>query len=780
MQYILIRMERQMIKNSTLYLALLLWSISALCTASPQNKAVPISLAISGGISLGSYEAGLNWAIVRQLKLMRQHPEQRSDKYPAELVAISGASAGGINALVSAMSWCMDDQLMQNKADDRVYSNLFRDIWLDVGFKNLLPENPRDYGSNDGLLSRRAFDQVINRIRVLLDEPIYRNDCAIPVALTVTRTQPLVMEVDGVRVRNQRFVIPFILKSSTQEPGKIIIESYLVDQTNPMLGNVVYLQSDKKNGIGLDKDSIIQALLASSAFPVAFGRVHLDYCLHKNSLETNIQTAAECPQNYVPTTGDFVDGGVFDNVPLGVARALAELHPKPDDAQYNYIYLDPASRRPIRVEVDNSPTQSAGFGLFSQLSFLGGAIASGEEYELYNVLRSADWSGNGDRKILLTSRHPPITGEFLAHFGAFIDEAFREYDYYAGVYDAIINIARYRCYRQNNNTDENSDEYNHCMAEQAHLVYDGLFSTTDPQKSALARAMIAQLAQHEYESTPQHTTWQWAWKNTDTNITSNVLLVSSTLLAVARQHPQTAPELREFIALLPASYDTTNSDFVIRRILKLRHEDELMWFYPLASRASLRLLELEKQEQALTGTSLRGLMGMTAFGVESALGDEKDFVWNKSTAMNGWYQLVPYELAYDVSNTGWSMSWEPGWMFSNPWSLNIKLTPLAVQRSFEQRTTFNQVDFFISHRNQSSLFSSWGIGPSYNHQEQEHSGIDRENIGVSAYVGLFGGKFRLTLGKRAESGGFFGDEIYLYLGITDIPGMAYWTRRTYW
>jgi hypothetical protein len=173
-------------------------------------------------------------------------------------------------------------------------------------------------------------------------------------------------------------------------------------------------------------------------------------------------------------------------------------------------------------------------------------------------------------------------------------------------------------------------------------------------------------------------------------------------------------------------------------------------------------------------------MGITAFGIESALGDDDNFMWNQSTGMNDWYQLLPYEMAYDVSNTGWSASWEPSWQFNAPWSLNVKLTPYAVQRALNQRTVFNQIDLFFSHQNQSSLLSSWGVGPSYNHQREDHSTIDRENYGVSAYVGLFGDKLRVTLGKRAESGGFYGDEIYLYLGITDIPGISYWTRRTYW
>lgn len=768
-----------MIKNvSVSLLTVLLLSFTSTAGAEAQeDRVVPMSLAISGGISLGSYEAGLNWAILRQLKLMRQHPEQRADKYPAEITAITGASAGAINALITAMSWCIDDSLMQGKTNDSVHDNLFRAIWLDVGFKNLLPENPGDYAANDGLLSRHAFNQVINHIRVLLDEPIYRNDCRIPVALTVTRTHPVVMEVGGIRVRNQRFVIPFILRSSPDHPNKIHIESYLVDKNNPMLGNVLYLQSDTTGQYILDKESVINAVLASSAFPVAFGRVQLAYCIHRDYAEINSQPGNQCPQDYLPATSDFVDGGVFDNVPLGVAQALTELRNKPDDVQYNYIYLDPGSRRPNRIQNDEGIITSNGFGLISQLSFLGGAIASGEQYELYNVLRSSDWSGQSVRKIVLTNRHPPITGEFLAHFGAFIDEAFREYDYYAGVYDGIHNIARYRCYRQNG-SETVADK---CLAEQAHKVYQSLLpDNSEAEQIVIARYVYALLAQHEFQHTPQEALWNWAWQQVKKPPKSNVILVTSTLIAVDNIDSQSDPELRDFIAMLPDEFDLTHSDHIIRRILKFRHEDELKWLYPLASRASVRLLALEKQEHKLTGDSLRGIMGMTAFGVESALGDEKDFTWNQSTALNDWYQLLPYELSYDISTPGWAISWEPSWNFNSPWSLNTKLTPVAVQRANNERTTFSQLDFFLSHNTQSSLFSSWGIGPSYTYQRNQPAGYDRENYGLSAYIGFFSDKLRLTLGKRSESGGFFGDEFYLYIGITDIPGMIYWTHQTYW
>lgn len=741
------------------------------------EQRVPISLAISGGISLGSYEAGLNWAVMRQLKYVREHPEQRSDKFPPALTAVAGASAGGINALVSAMSWCMDDARMQGVAHDTVDQNLFRDIWLDVGFNNLLPENPAEYDPDDGLLSRRAFDQVIDRISQLLDKKIYRDECHIPVALTVTRTEPVVISVDGIEVRNQRFVIPFVLKASGD--GGLKLESYLVDHTNPMLGNVIYLRANNADGVRLDKQRVIDAVLASSAFPVAFGRVHLQYCLRAEFSETTTALRGNCPQGHVEATGDFVDGGVFDNVPLGVAKALAEAQPKHPDVEYSYIYLDPGSRRPEDIKRSQSlmMQRSLGYGLSSQLSFLSGAIASGEEYELYSVLRNPDWADKKMRRILLTSRNPPITGEFLAHFGAFIDEPFREYDYYAGVYDAILNIARYRCSRMNSDVSPTDI----CHARESRKIYDILLGEVVSEKElTLTKAILAELARYEHENTVLVSEWQWMWQGTPDKLQSNALLVATTLLDVARENPASEPELKEFMLKLPHEYDASHSSFVMRRMLKLRREDELKWFYPLASRASIRLLELEKREQQLTGDSMRGLMGVAAFGVETALGDRDEFVWNQSTALDSDYQWIPYEISYDVLNTGWSVSWEPSWMFSRPWMLNAKITPFAYQYADQSRVEFSQVDFLIAHKNESSFFSSWGAGISYNHITEIDVARDKNNFGVVAFAGFFGDKLRLTLGRRAESDTIYGDEIYLYFGLTDLPGITYWTRRTYW
>lgn len=49
------------------------------------------------------------------------------------------------------------------------------------------------------------------------------------------------------------------------------------------------------------------------------------------------------------------------------------------------------------------------------------------------------------RHLLIPERLAPITGAMLAHFAAWIDDPFRTYDYYAGIYDGLRALDRWRC-----------------------------------------------------------------------------------------------------------------------------------------------------------------------------------------------------------------------------------------------------------------------------------------------------------------------------------------------
>jgi hypothetical protein len=93
-----------------------------------QTDSARYSIAIRGGASKGAYEAGYNWSV---LKFIREMSESQTftggQLYQLDLESISGASAGGINTLLSGLTWC---SLPENEGgiSNRIDNNVFRDI----------------------------------------------------------------------------------------------------------------------------------------------------------------------------------------------------------------------------------------------------------------------------------------------------------------------------------------------------------------------------------------------------------------------------------------------------------------------------------------------------------------------------------------------------------------------------------------------------------------------------------------------------------------------------
>jgi len=196
----------------------LFMSISSVAIAVPStqfteyDRQIPFALAIRGGVSLGSYESGFNWAVLQYLKRHWAEGTSNNGNY-IDLKATAGASAGSINALISTLSWCIDNQ--NTKASElfsnTVNNNLLRSTWLRIGFEELLPKeiaSPQYYRADDGLLTRNAFKETINEIKHLLANTIFRPECEVDLGILVTRVEPVKKNIAGVLVHNQRFMIP--------------------------------------------------------------------------------------------------------------------------------------------------------------------------------------------------------------------------------------------------------------------------------------------------------------------------------------------------------------------------------------------------------------------------------------------------------------------------------------------------------------------------------------------------------------------------------------------
>ncbi|WP_342374922.1 patatin-like phospholipase family protein [Myxococcus stipitatus] len=399
------------------------------------RESEPFALTISGGVSLGAYEAGLSWALVRYLREIEKDAQANLSERHPRLVTVTGASAGSINALLVALAWCAkDDQGRINTVDN----NDFRDTWAPVGFDTLLPssqENPFSfaeprYSATDGLLTRQAFESVIQSFHRRLDwrnknelRQQYRYPCEVPLGITVTRAVPETVEEAGLRIPRQRFSILWKLETDAGGSAHIRNQFLTEEGTNDAL---VYLTETPRSPTSepalrspssVDADAVVKAIEASSAFPFAFGPVRLSYCAPSCSTSapqaSSTVSAPACeqiaqglrkaapPGTRVPPlqvcSQDFFDGGVFDNAPVGVALQQAEQFLTQQQVNgsnplrpLTYLFVDPDFRRlpasPSGVKTQEVPDLS------KQVDFILSAIGTARSFQLHTAIQNKGWN----------------------------------------------------------------------------------------------------------------------------------------------------------------------------------------------------------------------------------------------------------------------------------------------------------------------------------------------------------------------------------------------------
>lgn len=363
-----------------------------------EREKLKMSMVISGGVSLGAYEAGYNWAMIKMLSEMRDNGKL----VEPELRSVTGASAGSINALLSAMYWCQKETVpLHNTVGD----NLFYETWVHLGIEDLIIKG-KDKNNKNSLFSRRGLKEKGKVIVEHLEKPIFRKGCEVPLGVAVTKVKPIVEKIAGIKVKNQNFSVPLLFK---EKNGKGIVEN------NTLPPSIAFYLSIP--GIEKDKQKLINLLFASGAFPGAFQQVKLDYTY-----------------NGKKDSSYFIDGGLYDNVPLDLAIAL-------DQNATHFLFMDPSNIRKEIVDhaIDEKEEMPVGF-ITTNLIPVFSSFGIMQSMKLYDAINK-HFRNDSDKKLILSSRFHPITGKFLGHFGAFLDKNFREYDYYVGVYDAIYQLA---------------------------------------------------------------------------------------------------------------------------------------------------------------------------------------------------------------------------------------------------------------------------------------------------------------------------------------------------
>lgn len=790
----------------------------------PQVALPPVSVAltISGGVSLGSYEAGLNWALVRYLKAHRKGgPYEKDGLSATDLRAVSGASAGNINAVLSAMTWCMTDA---HDLAEGVETNVFYRTWVPLGFEQLLPREktcdeykkkhnltnteckPGEpvYWPEDGAFTRRAAADSEAELKALLSRSdTFRSQCSLPIGITVTKEIPEQVRepgagssAAGLDVTTQRFAV--LLRAATSadlprhKPSDEGLRFYQIPSSlsSQLIGKRLFVAT-------LDVDRLRDATLfdvveASSAFPVAFGPKWLTYCD-----EAELVGETGCPEYLRRRRARFFDGGVFDNLPIGLAMELNQWAQKGETnkPRTRVMYLDPSKRRRGKPKQEEQARTSQGSSYL--LGIIGRFVDNSQYYELQTTVRFAA-DKLGYQRPMPTSRLAPIMGEKLGHFGAFLAKPFRQYDFYVGIYDGMWAMADQACQDDPGFATWEQEEHARCVI--THIAEQHRQLRLSSQPSLGANYVVRTLLRYELDAWLGHDrvnallekmgpSWR-SWVNEPGVNDPLVKALTNANLRLEQdaKHRQGASDAAFTDVLAEVKKERPGmaglSD--VERELFEDPEDFLNFFMKAMSN---RLVEIEGQDKE---SGMRGLMVAAQLGVH-AYTNERDsrtkLVFSPATipesAGAGWQLIkhtVPYNVTLDVANGGIEAGYRPTLHWNRSHALTLPFSPISYNHSLREGSFRAGISAMA--KPDSVALNSIELGPYVRHAyPPKYGGVFWPKVGGELAITALLGRVRVAFDVEAPLKSIDNlteverqrqPNVFIRVGFADVPGDIYW------
>jgi len=404
-----------------------------------QRPARELGVTVSGGVSLGVYQAGFMYVLTEMMK--RDHSRLR---------LFTGASAGSANALIAAINSCLPSNHDPRK-------DLGWQVWMGVGYDALF--DPARV-SSVSVFNRDALIIATDKVGDRLKEGL-RADCDVVIGMATTRAVARIVDLaPGLSVPSQDE--KFVVRIRGMGLGKApIIENYVDPRSNveqPLLPFRELRTEDDFETAKRNFDHVVDVVFASMSFPIAFAPKQLQFCYTTRSGPE--EALVERPSCETPQRREaFLDGGVYDNNPLRLAHSIARqglkvnesgevfwrdpvsppaLFPPYNDLQY--LYVDPDTPAYPTLAADDVAEEGDNELISQAIGLVMDFVETSRSRELYELIRSnAELEG----RMRLSKVHYPTVSEHLYAFMGFLEEDFRIFDFYLGMYDGLVTARAY-------------------------------------------------------------------------------------------------------------------------------------------------------------------------------------------------------------------------------------------------------------------------------------------------------------------------------------------------
>jgi hypothetical protein len=389
----------------------------------PDQSRFTIGIIVTGGVSLGTFEAGYLYYLSEFRAL---NPALLSER------VFTGASAGSANAILALMSSCSPPIASPRESG-------YWKIWVPLGYERLYkPEDATPLSA----LSPQSFASAKAEIKRFWDQGLDEH-CDALLGVPSLRIHPKDLTF-GTTETLPRGEERFVLRVRGRGPGKPPLVTNYTDLNEKMPDAL--LPTDESGAVSLD--SITQILFGSSAYLLAFAPVPVAHCL--STAPVSAPEADKVPL-CLPSNQEvdlFSDGGAFNNKPLRLNVHLSlrslefadngtvNIRPRPDlkraalPPQLRFMMVDPQANyfpEHPHPETDNS-------GVIDMLEqYAGSFLDMARVRELQAVFE--EYPELLDRTSV-TRAYYPLASSPLGAFLGFFEEDFRRYDFYLGMENA--------------------------------------------------------------------------------------------------------------------------------------------------------------------------------------------------------------------------------------------------------------------------------------------------------------------------------------------------------
>ena len=280
-----------------------------------------VAIAISGAVSLGSYESGTVYELINAVKLHNEtNPDER-----IEIDVLSGASAGGMTAAMIAQKLLYDGEALEDPAN-----NILHDVWVNrVDIDDLLNPNLGDDPSKSLLSSNRIRDNANYVFLTRYDQ----GQLTIKPHIAAGKNIQL-----GLALSNLNGV-DYQLPTYSSNADGLSQGEFIQTRNQDRFTTEVNDGCDNKQYW----TEVMTAGRACGAFPLAFRPLAVQ---REWSTADYKGLGAKDWTSFFNGQFNYADGGIFNNYPLGLARTLAQRNDSTavDSDKRFYFYISPDAK----------------------------------------------------------------------------------------------------------------------------------------------------------------------------------------------------------------------------------------------------------------------------------------------------------------------------------------------------------------------------------------------------------------------------------------------------